>query len=75
MTWTLDRTTGEVIDHTGAVVTTLNPPYVLPDDVFDAMQADIESEGVGGGLNPRQVRVIRDAIFEQIDVIEPEGQT
>jgi hypothetical protein len=74
MTWTLNRTTGEVIDHTDTVVTTLNPPYKIPNDVFDVMQADVETEGVGGGLNPRQVKVLRDAIFEQIEVIEPEEE-
>jgi len=73
MTWTYDPTTGDVSDHTDAVVTTLSPPVTVPDDILDLMQEEAMAAGVANGLSERQIEVISDAVFEDITIREESG--
>jgi hypothetical protein len=45
MTWYLDRETGDVYDHNGSKVGTVDgPPYTIPEDVKDVLWDSFPSD-------------------------------
>lgn len=74
MTWhyeiSSDASTLTVTDHTGTVVaeiTNSGPGFSIPDDILAAMRAEVEAEGLQDGLSQRQIAILADAIFEDIE--------
>jgi len=70
MTWKLNLTTGEVTDHTGGVVAANEPPHDIPGDVLAHMEEEVLKDGLRNGLSERQIAILRDAVLENIEVVE-----
>jgi len=63
-----------IYDHAGqevAQVTSAEAPFEIPDTVLQKMEDEVMAEGLSGGLSDRQVAILRDAIFENIERGEP----
>jgi len=74
MTWHYDRPTDgwpvTIYDHTGAAVRTIpDRPrgLTIPGDILRVMEAEVMAEGISGGLSDRQIAILRDAVFENIE--------
>lgn len=80
MTWHYtisdDFETMTVYDHTGAEVATVannGTGFRAPGDVLDVMRAEVMADGLSGGLTDRQVAILLDAVFEDIEEGQPSG--
>ncbi|MDL0135124.1 hypothetical protein [Halobacterium salinarum] len=69
MTWLLDSETGEVIDHDGNVVATIEKPYRLPDDVHEVMRDTME----GNQPSAYNQSLLVDAATNNIEVTNRPG--
>lgn len=59
-----------IYDHTGtevAQVTAAEGPLRIPGTVLQAMEEEVMAEGLQGGLSERQIAILRDAVFENIE--------
>jgi len=72
MTWhyVVSRERGEltVYDHTGAEIAVLSGTALsVPGSVLELMEQEVMAEGLQGGLSDRQIAILRDAVFENIE--------
>jgi len=75
MTWYYEPLDGSgwpirVYDHTGTAVKSVpeRPDgFSVPGDVLQAMEEEVMAEGLAGGLSERQIAILRDAVFENIE--------
>lgn len=73
MTWTYtlaaDNSSMDVLDHTGAVVATVQnggDGFEVPGDVLDVMHSELQA-ALGAGDNARAIEIAGDAACEQIE--------
>lgn len=73
MTWTYilasDYSSLEVYDHTGALITTLTNDgsgFSPKQDALQVMENEAIAEYQANGWSPRLLKILRDAIFENI---------
>lgn len=78
MTWYYDSPKDgwpvTIYDHTGAAVRTVSDRprgLTIPGDILQAMEAEVMTEGISGGLSDRQIAILRDAVFENIEEGQP----
>jgi len=59
-----------IYDHTGqkvAEIRSSEAPFKIPDTVLQQMETEVMAEGLQGGLSERQIAILRDAVFENIE--------
>lgn len=59
-----------IYDHTGQKVGEVSEtegPFTLPGTVLQLMESEVMAEGLSGGLSERQIAILRDAVFENIE--------
>jgi len=62
----------EVYDHTGQLVASItNQPVNVPGTILEVMEQEAMSGGTDSGLTKRQVAILRDAIFRNIEEGKP----
>jgi len=59
-----------IYDHTGTEIEQVPASaggFTVPDAVLQVMEEEVMAEGLSGGLSERQLAILRDAVFANIE--------